>query len=636
VRPDTMLAGIFDPQRRLDRSRARQLLVASLSSFGTVSVFDEGALVVASADPRGRRSEATGEPVLCLIDGYLEASVGPTTTQGLSAAWQARGPAVLPNLRGAFTAVLWDRARQRGCVVRDQLGQRPAFLFDASPVFYFATEVRPLLGLLPRRPAPDPVAVARFLGPSDMREDRVLYEGVRRLPGGHVLTLEDGPPRLQRFWEPRYKTPRQGSPAELAIETRDQVAGAVRRSLGTVERAGLLLSGGLDSTTVAAFAAPEMEARGSTLVSYSNTFPTHPTMDETPQIEAVVRRFGLAAHRQAVFGGSALASTLESLDSYWLPEVSPNGFFLRPLMRHSAGHGMQLLLTGEGGDNVFSTPLYLMADRVSRGRLLDALRLVERFPNIAYHPWRSLRLRLLRDFGVIPLLPEPVHRSLALRRETVPAYLNDHARRLLADGVSARPWQALDGPRWWAEKADHFGRRIGAIGAPELTTRAARLGGVAERHPLLSLDLVEFALRLPPEQQFDPHRNRPALRRATEGVLPDAVRLRSDKVTFDALRGQSIQSDYDIVRNLLGSDARIGAYTRREVVAALLDRSPERWGDLSVWSGHLMRLVVAECWLRQQEEPSFARELLEAGRLTPAELQFEPFPDSFATSPSIK
>jgi asparagine synthase (glutamine-hydrolysing) len=620
MRPDAMLAGVFDPERRLDRGRTRERLEAALSGFGTVTVQDEGPLVVASADPRGRTPDADG-PVLCLVDGYLEEAGGPAAAEALAAAWQTGGDAVLPALRGAFTALLWDRERQRGRLVRDQLGQRPAFLFEIGPVLHFATEVRPLLGLLPQRPAPDPVAVARFLAPSDLREDRVLYAGVRRLGGGELVAFEGRAWERRRFWAPRYEPPLEGSPAELAQETRDRLATAVRRSLGTTERAGLLLSGGLDSTAVAALAVPELRRRGGTLEAYSNTFPTHDTMDESEQITAVVQRLGLAAHRQDVLGGSALGSSLESLEAYALPELSPNGYFLRPLMRRAARDGMQILLTGEGGDNVFGTPLYLIADRVARGRLLAALALIERFPNIAGYPWRSLRLRLLRDFGLVPLLPGPVHRRVALRREGLPAYVNDRSRALLGEGIRPRPWEDLGGPRWWAEKADHFTRRIVAMGAPEITTRAARLGGVAERHPLLSVDLVEFALRLPPEQQFDSERNRPALRAAMAGLLPDEVRLRKEKVTFDALRGQSLQSDWEVVKGLLADPrARVLEYARPQAIAELLDRSPGRWGDLSHWSGQLMRLLALESWLRYQEDPAFARRLLEDGRLTRPEL----------------
>jgi asparagine synthetase B (glutamine-hydrolysing) len=343
-------------------------------------------------------------------------------------------------------------------------------------------------------------------------------------------------------------------------------------------------------------------------------------MDESARIEAVVDRLGLVSRRIEVRGGSALAASLEFLDAFALPDWSPNGFFMRPLARRAVDDGIELMLTGEGGDNIFSTPMYLIADRVARGRLPSALSLIERVPHIAQRPWRSLRLRLLRDFGIEPLLPRPLHTRIAVRRERLPAHLNASARRLLAEGLSARRWQALGGPRWWAEKADHFARRLTLVGAGELFARAERLEGVHQRHPLLSLELVEFALRLPPEQQFDPHVTRPGQRRALRGRLPDEV-LDASKVTFDALRAQSIQSDYEAVKWLLLSpDARIRAYTDADAVARLMDRSPGRWGDLSVWSDALMRLMVIESWLRYQEDPAFPRQLTERRSLTQAAL----------------
>jgi hypothetical protein len=250
--------------------------------------------------------------------------------------------------------------------------------------------------------------------------------------------------------------------------------------------------------------------------------------------------------------------------------------------------------------------------------------LVERFPNIAYNPWRSLRARLLWDFGVSPLLPATLHTALARARDRgeMPGYLSSHARALLDSGNEAQRWRELDGPRWWTAKADHFARKVWTIGAPEQTTRAARLGGVTERHPLLSLDLVEFALQLPPERSFDPERTRPDLRRAMQGLVPDEVRLLPGKVDFDAVRGYSLQADRTVIRELLGTPAaRIRPFVRDDVVAELLSATPERWGDLSRWGGELMRLITMECWLRAQEDPGFARDLRESGRLAPPRLE---------------
>jgi hypothetical protein len=267
---------------------------------------------------------------------------------------------------------------------------------------------------------------------------------------------------------------------------------------------------------------------------------------------------------------------------------------------------------------VFATALYLIRDRVRRGRLLAAARLVERFPNIAYNPWRSLRLRLLWRYGILPSLPLAGQRALTERKERHERrrYMSDMGLALLDHVDDVRPWRTLDGPAWWSAKADHFVRKVWELGAPEQTTRAARLAGLTERHPLLTVNLLEHALRLPPDHGFDPERTRPDLRRAMEGLVPDSVRLRPDKVDFDAVRGYSLLADMPVIRELLaGPGARIRPYVRPDVVEEILDTRPERWGALSAWGGELMRLVTTECWLREQEEPGFARTLLDSGRL---------------------
>jgi len=78
-----------------------------------------------------------------------------------------------------------------------------------------------------------------------------------------------------------------------------------------------------------------------------------------------------------------------------------------------------------------------------------------------------------------------------------------------------------------------------------------------------------------------------------------------------------------VVSQLLGDpDSRIRPYVQREVVQQILQTAPTRWGDLSRWGGELMRLVTAECFLRQQDDPSFARDILDGEYLTPDKLAF--------------
>lgn len=618
MRADCVLAGVYDPLRRLEPATVEARLTSGLQRFGAVIIHRAGAVTAATAVPEGAAPPAAPGGVLCLVDGYLEAAVAPAPH--VVAACRDFNA-----LRGAFSALVWDAGQERGRLVRDQLGQRPLFVLEAGPVLFFASEVRPLIALPDRRPAPDPVAVARYLSPSRLREEIVPYSGVRRVPGGHLVRLEAGRWRIERYWTPRYREPMSGSPAELAEATRVQITGSVERMAGGAAQVGVLLSGGLDSTTVASLAATAARERGAGLRAYSQTFPDHPTVDESEQIVAAADFAGIDLTRVDVFSGSSLAGSLEHLELYELPEFSATGFFWRPLARRAVADGIDVLLSGEGGDEVFAGPVYLIADAVRRGRIREALGLVERFPNIAYNPWRSLRLHLLWEYGILPSLPPRLHTAFEEHRDRGERrrYMSPYGLSLLGGPADARPWRSLDGPAWWAGKVDHFARKVWELGAPEQTTRAARLAGVTERHPLLSLDLVEFALRLPPERGFDAERTRPDLRRAMEGIVPDAVRLRPDKVDFDAVRGHSLLSDMPVIRQLLDDpQSRIRPYVRPEVVHEILQTTPVRWGALSRWGGELMRLVTAECWLRHQDDQHVARGILDGEYLTPSKLSF--------------
>ena len=620
MRLDRLVCGAYDPRGTLARDGLEARMRAALAPFGEVAVHHAGAMTVAAATPDGAAARSW-QALLCVVDGHVH---GAEAEEALARTWRERGEAGFAALRGCFSAVLWDEASASGVLVRDQLGQRPLFTLAAGPVLYFGTEVAPVIAMPLKRPEPDLAAIAQYLAPSRLRETRVPFMGVRRVPGGHVVRLGGGRwSRPEPYWVPRYEDPFDADPADLAAETRQRIAEAIRRSTDGADHVGVLLSGGVDSTSIAAIATDALGPSGRILHAYSQVFPDYPTADESEQIDAVVDRLGIPVQRMAVRMGSVLGGTLEHLDRFAVPEFSSQGTFWRELARRAVSDGVDVLLTGEGGDEVFGAPTYLIADRLRRGRVRDSLALVERFPNIAYNPYRSLRLKLLWQFGVLPSLPPRLHTEIAARdeRRALPPYLSEQAIAMRSRG-SARPWAALDGPAWWAAKVDHFARFVWLIGAPEQTTRAARLADVTERHPLLSLDLLEYALRLPPEGGFDARLTRPDLRRATAGLLPEEVRLRAEKVDFDAIRGYSLLADIAVVEELLGPDARIRPLIEPDAVAALLEERPERWGDLSRWGGWVMRMLTAECWLRQQEDPGFARTLIDSGRLIGPQVAF--------------
>jgi hypothetical protein len=147
---------------------------------------------------------------------------------------------------------------------------------------------------------------------------------------------------------------------------------------------------------------------------------------------------------------------------------------------------------------------------------------------------------------------------------------------------------------------------------------------ISARHPINTVDLTEFAMRLPPQHGFHPEHNRPDLRRAMKGLLPEHVRLKAAKGSFNEVEALSFQEDMDVIRELLPpTGALVYEYVRPEAVQALLHRIPDTWGELRGWGAELHQLVTVETWLRHQEDRELPSKLLDLGRLTPARVEFK-------------
>ena len=114
------------------------------------------------------------------------------------------------------------------------------------------------------------------------------------------------------------------------------------------------------------------------------------------------------------------------------------------------------------------------------------------------------------------------------------------------------------------------------------------------------MDVIELALSLPPEHAFDRRYNRPVLRAAMDGLVPDPVRVRPYKSRFDGVFASALRSDLAVIERMLTSpDAEIRAYAGESRIRSLLDASPERADAERAWSFELWNLALAECWLRR-------------------------------------
>lgn len=535
--------------------------------------------------------------------GALAARFDLRTRGDLPAAFAAAltelGDAACELLQGRFVVVAFDRERGRCLVVRDQLGAQPLLYTRVGDGILFAEHERELLELLPRTPGPDRLALLRWIDGAITTPGNTLYEGLHRLPAAHRLSLDGTDVRVERWWDIAYQGTETGTATMLAEHLREAAFAAIGRAAAGSERPAVKLSGGLDSACVAAGLAADGFADGRAL-ALAGTFSGHPVTDESELIEATARHTQIPLERIGFNPDSSmLAPALAHIARWRLPPATPNLFLWQPLMARARELGADVMLDGEGGDELFGLARYLIADMLRVGRLRSAWSLTGRLPGVGPNPDRHTRIRVLRHYGLKPLVPSAVQRYREARRRAASsaAIVPLADAQALAELLAASQQDRRDGPLWWRFQAESLLDERDILDMGGHFRREALDSQIEQRHPLLyDLRLVETALRLPPRAQFDPVRDRPLLREGLAGLIPEAVRTRHQKSHFSPLVLAGIRADEaGLVEPLRRADAPVRAYVTAEALERKLAVAPDDRSMLS--AGSLWLVAIANRWL---------------------------------------
>jgi asparagine synthase (glutamine-hydrolysing) len=606
---------VIAPTGRTAERAAATAAALSFVAEETASL-EQGALAAAWSPPdTGSCQDGVTAVVAGRLHGthQLAAALGLEPDAGearlAAAAFRAWGLDALEQLRGVFALLVAERGPERVVLAVDALGAGGLFWAELGAGLAFASEVTHLLAVLPRRPAPDPLALAAWIDRGAVDPGTTLFDGVRRLDAGSAIVWTPEGRRIVRYWAPQPTRTVDPDPDEV----RARLVEATTRRIPADASPGIRLSGGLDSGTVAAAAV----SAGHRVRAYSAVFPDHPLVDESELIAQVARELELPISRILYRGGSALADSIAYLDAWALPPVSPNLGCHRPLLQLAVLEGRTVLLDGEGGDELFGTTPYLLADYLRRGRLRGALRLARRL---------GLDRQDVVEYGLAAAAPARARaalRRLDPRRRSMqwlaPGIAEDYAAALEA---SRRP--PRQGPRWWSALVNTLIERRTA-GAHDYLRQMLAWEGLEGGHPFLDdRDLVELVLAAPPENAVPDGRDRPLLRRAATGLTPDAVRLRPDKSFFDSVFYGAIRDvDAEAIASVLGAErAELDAVVRRESRRGLLEIAPTE--RTMVWTWRAWRVTLAEIWLRAQSNPDYPAEATTSFSLPPARYTLEP------------
>ena len=272
-------------------------------------------------------------------------------TEVLLVAYREWGEQFLGKLRGMFAFAIWDPARHTLLLVRDRLGIKPLYYTSGPGRFLFASELRALLASGLVRRELDITGLDSFLKFGAVQEPVTMVRGVHLLPAGCLLRWQGGEARIERYWDlPPAALPLNGNSrirAQHVEELREELDTAVRMRLVSDVPLGVFLSGGLDSTVLAAIA-----ARHSTrLKTFTVTFAEQ-QFAEGAKARQVARLLETEHHEITLSQGDLLDTLPAAVAAMDQPTVDGiNTYMVSRVTKHA---GVTVALSGLGGDEQFA------------------------------------------------------------------------------------------------------------------------------------------------------------------------------------------------------------------------------------------------------------------------------------------
>ena len=519
-----------------------------------------------------------------------------TDTEAIVHAYEEWGTAAMGRLRGMFGLAIWDTRARRLLVARDRIGIKPLHYAAVGGRLYFGSEIKSLLCApdLPRDLDAD--AFDHYLSFLYTPRDGSIFQSVRKLPPGHLLTWADGRLRVERYWQLPAEETFEGSETDASVALFDVLIDAVRSHLVSDVPLGAFLSGGVDSSLVVGLMA---QTSGARVKTFSIGFD-EPAFDELEHARRVANHFG-TDHHEFVVKPDAI-SILDRLVAHFDEPFADSSAIPTWYVSEMARRHVTVVLSGDGGDELFGGydryvphPRVVAFDRYGRGPLrrvaataASALPHGSRGKDFLRHVGRDNRGRYL---------------------DTIRFFSADEKPALLSNDLQNR----LQQPDPEARLARHFARFARLPWASQMMrfdaetylpddvlTKVDRMSmahSLESRVPLLDNDVIAFASRLPAAFKIKNGRRKHVLKKVAARLLPrDLVDRR--KQGFGVPLGVWFRGNLrELFADTLLSPASLGrgyfqpAFVRRLVDDHLAGR---RDHTLRLW-----QLVVFERWHQQ-------------------------------------
>jgi len=535
-------------------------------------------------------------------------------------AYERWGSNCFERLLGDFAIAIWDaRTRQIICS-RDTSGQRSLFYRLDERTFVAGSEIHQILVDPTVLLAPDEAKLRDYLTPwyafqNEKQTERTFFSGISSVLPGNVLTVGYNTRDNRTFWTLDVRDIRYQSADDYAEHYLNLFTTVVRDRLRSMHPMGVLLSGGLDSSSIVA-TAQQIYRRGDVPYRGFSTFSSvfnDPTCDERDLIRDLQEQYGFDAHYVET---SSFSGRLQ---------IEPDGFLESPnlgvrdasnaIMRAASDAGVRVVLTGDTADACVGGTRHVFDSLIRQGQVRAVWEHLQPYRRVT----GESNAKTLFLYGIAPLLPRAFQRQImtAYRRHgfrrtrgrLIPTWMPEALRREL-EQHHLHLLLKDERTRKYANPTRAFEYRL--LYPPEVARQIVPWA-IQTWRPFADRRLHEFLLGIPPEQKFWPHPEsdntyagqKRIVRQAMQGMLPESIRSRTLKTNFRGVWENEVEHQWPEYAAVFGPDA-MSLIARRGFVQAdgFWQRLQElRAGRYGMDFLYVMKLVSLETWLRTFELP---------------------------------
>lgn len=527
-------------------------------------------------------------------------------TEVILRAFQHWGVDCVSHLRGMFAIAIWDALEQKLFLARDRFGIKPLYWTNTPTGLYFASEIKALLPFLKQREVSS-AGLSDYFSFQFCLGEKTLTDGVWHLPVAHYAIISAGEePRPVRYWEVHYDIDLDHTEQWFTNQLMELMRDSVGMHLRADVEVGSYVSGGVDSSLLAALA---REARpNDRFQAFNGRFLDGSDFDESHYARALTDEQNMLLHVADISEKDFVDNIAKVIWHLDQPVAGPGSFPQYMISKRVRDEHVKVVLGGQGGDEIFGGyARYLVAyfEQCIKGAIEGTLNngnyivtYESIIPNLEtlrqYKP-------LLREFWAGGVFDERdqrywrlVNRANTFGSIIAPEVINQETAFNEFKGIF---WGSNVGKESYFDSMTHFDFKTLLPALLQVEDRMSMAHGVEARVPFLDHQLVEFVATIPADIKFHNGELKRLLKTVFANQLPTAIRDRKDKMGFPVplnlwLKRGGPARDY--IGDILGSQcARTRPYLGHSLsIDAVLDSQ-------STYGRNLWALLSLELWHRQ-------------------------------------